>query len=196
MSDLDKLPELVQRWNEGEQEVLDDIVELLYDDLRIIARRHLSFERDDHTLTTTALVHEAYVKLSERTGSVWQGRSQFFALVSKVMRHLLIDYARRRHSLRRGGNEIHVPLDEGRAGVDSELVELLSLDQALDRLEERNERMARIVECRFFGGMPHAEIAEAIGVSTRTVERDWMRARAYLYTLLVNDEPPNSTAPA
>jgi len=196
VSDLDKLPELVRRWNEGEQDVLDEIVELLYDDLRIIAHRHLTLERDDHTLSTTALVHEAYVKLSERTGSVWQGRSQFFALVSKVMRHLLIDYARRRHSLRRGGNEIHVPLDEGRAGVDSELVELLSLDQALDRLEERNERMARIVECRFFGGMPHSEIADAIGVSTRTVERDWMRARAYLYTLLAKDEPPNSTPPA
>ena len=196
MPDLDKLPELVRRWNDGEQDVLDDIVDLVYDDLRIIAHKHLKLERDDHTLSTTALVHEAYVKLSERTGSVWQGRAQFFALVSKVMRNLLIDYARRRTASRRGGSKIHVPLDEGRAGVDSELVELLSLDQALDQLEVRNARMARIVECRFFGGMPHAEIAEAIGVSLRTVERDWTRARAYLYTLLSDDEPSNSTAPA
>lgn len=184
MPDLDKLPELVQRWNDGDSEAFDQVVELVYDDLRTIAHHHLSLERNDHTLSTTALVHEAYVKLSNRTGSGWQGRPQFFALVSKVMRHLLIDYARQRKATRRGGNELHIPLDENKAGENAKVVELLSLDQALVRLEERDERMARIVECRFFGGMPHAEIADAIGVSTRTVERDWTRARAYLYTLL------------
>ena len=111
------------------------------------------------------------------------------------MRNLLIDYARRRNALRRGGDMVHVELDERRDGADPEVVELLTLDQALDRLEERNERMARIVECRFFGGMPHAEIAEAVGVSVSTVERDWTRARAYLLAELSKDEPPDRAAP-
>jgi RNA polymerase sigma factor (TIGR02999 family) len=186
---LDELPELVRRWTDGDRSAFDRVVELLYEDLRLIARRHLALERDDHTLTTTALVHEAYVELSRRTGPAWQGRSQFFALVSKVMRHLLIDYARRRGAARRGGGEVHVVLDEARAGADARVVELLSLDQALQKLEARDERMARIVECRFYGGMPHSEIAEAIGVSTRTVERDWRRARVYLLTVLSPDEP-------
>ena len=184
MSDQSQLSTLVQRWTAGDRDAFDRVVELLYDDLRTIARRHLALERDDHTLTTTALVHEAYVELSERTGPDWQGRSQFFALVSKVMRHLLIDYARRKGAARRGGGEIHVQLDEARAGKEVRTVELLTLDQALDQLEARDERMARIVECRFYGGMPYAEIADAFGVSTRTVERDWRRARAYLLTVL------------
>lgn len=184
MAEQNELSELVHRWTAGDRDAFDRVVELLYDDLRTIARRHLALERDDHTLTTTALVHEAYVELSQRTGPQWQGRSQFFALVSKVMRHLLIDYARRKGAARRGGGEIHVQLDEARAGSDAIVIELLNLDQALDKLEERDERMARIVECRFYGGMPHSEIAEALGVSTRTVERDWRRARAYLLTVL------------
>jgi RNA polymerase sigma factor (TIGR02999 family) len=191
----DKLMELVQRWNEGDREALDQIVELLYDELRAIARRHLTRERDNHTLTTTALVHEAYVKLSERTGSGWQGRPQFLALASKVMRHLLIDHARRRNASRRGGKEIHVPLDEGLTGVDAKEFELLSLDQALERLEARDERMARIVECRFFGGMRHNEIADALGVSVSTVERDWTRARAYLLAELSRGEAADRAEP-
>ena len=154
MHTQDDLPGLVQRWTAGDRDAFDRVVELLYDDLRTIARHHLSFERNDHTLSTTALVHEAYVELSRRTGPAWQGRPQFFALVSKVMRHLLIDYARRRSADRRGGGEIHVLLDENKAGADAKVVELLSLDQALDKLEDRDERMARIVECRFYGGMP------------------------------------------
>lgn len=195
MPNGDKLVALVQRWNEGDREALDEVVELLYDELRAIAHRHLSRERHDHTLSTTALVHEAYVKLSERTGSGWKGRPQFLALASKVMRHLLIDYARRRNAARRGGHEIHVPLDEDLDGSDPRVVELLTLDDALNRLEGRNERMAKIVECRFFGGMPTPEIAQAIGVSVRTVERDWIRARAYLLSELGANELPDGAVP-
>ena len=190
VSEQDVLPSLVRRWTEGDRDAFDQVVELIYDDLRAIAHRHLSLERDDHTLSTTALVHEAYVELSKRTGPDWRGRPQFFALVSRVMRHLLIDYARRRRATKRGADDIKVPLDENRAGVSSEIVELLSLNQAIDQLEARDERLAKIVECRFFGGMQYAEIAEVVGVSTRTVERDWMRARAYLYTLLSADTSP------
>ena len=195
LSDRDQLTALVERWNDGDRAALDEVVELLYDDLRTLAHRNLYSERDDHTLTTTALVNEAYLKLSKLTGSGFKGRPQFLGLASKVMRHLLIDYARRRNAARRGGNEIHVPLDENRGGSDPEVVELLTLDRALDRLERRDERMARIVECRFFGGMPQAEIADAIGVSVRTVERDWIRARAYLLAELSKDEPPDLAAP-
>lgn len=183
----DELPQLVQCWTDGDRSALDRIVELLYDDLRAIAHRHLESERPDHTLSTTALVHEAYVQLSGRTGPAWRGRPQFFALLSKVMRHVLIDYARRRKAAKRGGGDIKVPLDEERTGVDSEVFELLALNQALEQLEARDEQLARVVECRFFGGMPEADIAEALGVSTRTIERAWVRARAYLFASLSTD---------
>jgi len=195
LSDRDQLTALVERWNDGDREALDEVVDLLYDDLRNLAHRNLYSERDDHTLTTTALVNEAYLKLSKLTGSGFKGRPQFLALASKVMRHLLIDYARRRNAARRGGKEIHVQLDENRDSSDPEVVELLTLDQALNRLEKRDERMARIVECRFFGGMPQDEIADAFGVSVRTVERDWIRARAYLLAELSQNEPPDRAAP-
>ena len=190
----DDLPSLVRRWTAGDRDAFDRVVDLLYDDLRAIAHRHLRSERPDHTLTTTALVHEAYVELSARTGPVWQGRPQFFALLSRVMRHVLIDYARRRNADKRGGGELCVPLDANTSGAATELVELLALDAALEQLEVRDERLARIVECRFFGGMPEAEVAEALGVSTRTVERDWQRARAYLYTML-SPGPPTEPDP-
>lgn len=184
MRDIDQLAALVQRWTDGDREAFDRLVDLLYDELRAMARRHLRRERADHTLTTTALVHEAYVELSGRTAPTWQGRAQFFALLSSVMRHVLVDYARRRRAAKRGGQHLHVPLDDGMARADVEVVDLLTLDQALDRLAQRDRRLAHIVECRFFGGMPESEIAEALGLSTRTVERDWRRARAYLFQSL------------
>lgn len=184
MPGIDELPALVQRWTEGDREAFDRLVDLLYDELRAMARRHLQHERPDHTLTTTALVHEAYVELSGRTGPAWQGRAQFFALLSSVMRHVLVDHARRRRATKRGGRHLHVPLDDAMAGADAEVVELLTLDQAIERLARHDERLARIVECRFFGGMPESEIAEVLGLSTRTVERDWRRARAYLFQSL------------
>lgn len=184
MPGTDELPALVQRWTEGDREAFDRLVDLLYDELRAMARRHLQHERPDHTLTTTALVHEAYVELSGRTGPAWQGRAQFFALLSSVMRHVLVDHARRRRATKRGGRHVHVPLDDAMTGADAEVVELLTLDQAIERLARHDARLARIVECRFFGGMPESEIAEALGLSTRTVERDWRRARAYLFQSL------------
>jgi RNA polymerase sigma factor (TIGR02999 family) len=187
----DELPQLVRRWSGGEAGALDELVALLYEELRQIAHSHLARERDGHTLSTTALVHEAYVQLADRTGPEWQGRAPFFALVSRVMRHVLVDYARRRNAVKRGGGELHVALDEhDLAGKDDELVELLAVNEALDRLAAHDDRLARLVECRFFGGMKDAEIAEALGVSERTVWRDWQRARAYLFTLLKS--PPAS----
>lgn len=195
VSQQDSLPELVRKWTAGDSQAFDKVVEIVYDDLRAIAHNHLKQERHDHTLDTTALVHEAYLALAKRTGPEWQGPAQFFALVSKVMRHLLIDHARKRQTLKRSTPEIRVPLDEVAMGDAAEMVRLLALDQALDQLEEQDERMARIVECRYFGGMPHSEIAEALGISVRSVERSWSRARTYLLALLAPSDQPPETVP-
>ena len=194
MEGRDPLEHLVQRWTDGDREAFDGIVEVLYDDLRALAHRHLRDERPDHTLTTTALVHEAYVELSRRTGPAWRGRAQFFALLSKVMRHVLVDYARQKKAVKRGGGEVRVDMGDPAAGADG-LVEILSVNRALEQLEARDARLARIVECRFFGGMPESEIAEALGVSTRTIERDWTRARSYLHALF-SASPPEETSGA
>ena len=165
---------------------------ILYDDLRGIAHRHLQSERPNHTLSTTALVNEVYLRLSDKAAPKWRGRPQFYALLSRVMRHVLIDYARGRLTSKRGGKESRVPFEDGevavvgnlRGGGENEEVDILALSEALEKLEEQSAQLARIVECRFFGGMTNAEIATALGISIRTVERGWPRARAYLYTLL------------
>lgn len=179
-----EITRLVEQWSRGDQTAFDQLIELVYDDLRQIAHRHLRLDRPDHTIDTTALVHEAYLKLAQHPDGVWRSRAQFFAFASKAMRHILIDYARRRHAAKRGGTRIKVPLRDNMAAVDAEAAELLALDEALEMLGERHERMARVVECRFFGGLSVAETAEALDSSIRTVERDWTRARAYLYQAL------------
>lgn len=190
----DTLEALVQRWADGDRSAFDEVVALLYDELHAMAHRHLQGERASHTLTTTALVHEAYVELSHRTGPAWRGRAPFFALLSKVMRHVLVDYARRRNAVKRGGGAVHVELDDDAAGAGDGLIEVLAVNRALEHLEARDARLARLVECRFFGGMPEQDIAEAFGVSTRTVERDWIRARAHLHAFLSAATPaPGAT---
>jgi RNA polymerase sigma factor (TIGR02999 family) len=175
-----EITRLVEQWSSGDEEALRRLIDLVYDDLRRIAHRHIRADRSDHTIQTTALVHEAYVKLVEQQDGVWPSRGHFFAFASRAMRHILIDYARRRQALKRGGARIRVPLTEGVDVADAEIAELLTLDAALERLAQHSERMARIVECRFFGGLSVAETAETLGLSIRTVERDWTRARVYL----------------
>lgn len=171
---------LISLWSEGDAEALDRLIELVYDDLRAIAHRHLAGGRQDSVLDTTVLVHEAYLKLSTAAEGEWPGRAHFFAFCSTIMRRLLIDFARKRQSLKRGGTRIQVPLKDDAAIMDSEVLELLAVEEALEELEARSPRMARMVECRFFGGMSVAETAEALGTSVRTVEREWTRARVYL----------------
>jgi RNA polymerase sigma factor (TIGR02999 family) len=183
----DELSSLVQRWNGGDQAALKRLTSLLYEDLRRLAHRHLRHERDGHTLSTTALVHEAYVQLASRTGPEWRGRDRLFALLSSVMRHVLVDYARRRNADKRGGDPLVVELDDIPTAAES--ADLLAVNEALDRLAERDWRMARIVECRFFGGMSEAEIASAFDLTPRTVRRDWQKARAYLFNMLRVADP-------
>jgi RNA polymerase sigma factor (TIGR02999 family) len=179
-----EITQLVERWSSGDETAFDRLIELVYGDLRQIAHRHLRLDRPDHTINTTALVHEAYLRLAQHQEGVWRSRAHFFAFASRAMRHILIDYARHRHAQKRGGRRIQVPLTENVAAIDVEVAELLALEDALERLAQRSPRMAQVVECRFFGGLSVAETAEALDASVRTVERDWTRARAYLQQAL------------
>ena len=179
-----EITELLDACSRGEMEAFDRLMPLVYDDLRAIAHRRLRLERVDHTLNTTAIVHEAYLKLVDQATATWRDRAHFFAVSARVMRHLLIDYARERKAAKRGGDAIHVPLDERLAGESARAVELLALDEALTALGRHDERLERVVEYRFFGGMTMQETAETLDVSLSTAERDWRRARAYLYEAL------------
>jgi RNA polymerase sigma factor (TIGR02999 family) len=179
-----EITRLARLWSEGDEEAFDRLVELVYDDLRRIAHHHLDSGERGGTVDTTALVHEAYLKLARVEGGVWDGRAQFLAFCSKAMRRILIDYARRRSAAKRGGAHIRVPLTDDAAVVEAEVTRMLGIEEALQRLEQHDERMGRVVECRFFGGMSVADTAEALGTSTRTVEREWTRARAYLHEAL------------
>lgn len=174
-----------QPMTEHEALEFDRLFSLFYDELREIARRHLRRERSGHTLQTTALVHEAYVKLGARPEIPWREPARFRAFVSKAMRHVLIDHARSRATDKRGGGALHVTLQPGIGTAQQPSpVHLLDLDRALTQLGAYDARLARVVECRFFGGLTARETAEALDISPSTVERDWTRAKTYLYHLL------------
>jgi RNA polymerase sigma factor (TIGR02999 family) len=159
---------------------LDRAIPLVYRELRAIAHRHLSSRREGETLNSTALVHEAYLKLGGQAGAAWQDRAHFFALASVVMRQILTDRARARLSLKRGGMQRRITLDEQAVASDDQAESLLQLDEALVRLSEVAPRLVRVVECRFFGGMSEDEIGSVLGVTPRTVRRDWDKARLLL----------------
>jgi RNA polymerase sigma factor (TIGR02999 family) len=173
----------------GAPDAADRLMTRVYGELRAMAHRQLGAERPGHTLRTTDLVHEAYFKLVDQARASWTDRAQFFAVAARVMRRILVDYARRHRALRRGGGRERVSLEDigGALTASQPADELLSLDEALDRLEAVDERLSRVVECRFFGGLTEAETAEALGVNARTVTRDWVRARAWLYRELSSD---------
>jgi RNA polymerase sigma factor (TIGR02999 family) len=181
---------LARRWSEGDEGAFDALIELVYEDLRAIARHHVRAAGRPGTIDTTALVHEAYVKLAGVEDAEWSGRARFFAFCSKAMRRILIDYAREQHAAKRGGDRVRVPLTPETAVVEREAMEILALDEALGRLEQRDARLARVAECRFFGGLSVVETAEALGTSARTVEREWAKARGYLYHLLNPESDP------
>jgi RNA polymerase sigma factor (TIGR02999 family) len=162
---------------EGE---LRDLFSAVYEELRRVAHRHLRGEQTGHTLSTTGLVHEAYLELERLEHIRWHGRAYVLAAASQAMRRILIDYAVARRAQKRGGGAVAEPLDDAVAMAILRSDELLALDESLDRLAAMNERSARVVECRFFGGMSVEETAEALGTSPATVKRDWTVARAYL----------------
>lgn len=175
---------LAQQWSAGDEGALEKLIELTYPKLRQIAKRHLAAGGADPTIDTTALVHEAFIRFRGNQDGIWPSRAHFFAFCSKVMRRVLIDYARRRRSEKRGGALVRVPLTDDAAAVDAQVVDMLQVEEALGFLAERSERMARVVECRFFGGMSIDETAEVLDTSPRTVVREWTKARAYLLRAL------------
>lgn len=174
----------LQKWGERQDTEADDtLLELVYTELHRQAHRYLQKERIGHTLQTTALVHEAYLKLVEQKSVAWESRSHFFAIAATLMRRILIDYAKTKHRVRRGGVESDLPLENAltiAVSNDTDF-DLLALDQALDRLAEKEEHLAVIVELRFFSGLDVKETAEVLDVSESTVKRDWQMAKAWLH---------------
>ena len=171
---------------------MDHLMPLVYEQLRLVAHRQLDAEPAGHTLSTTALVHETYLKLADQTRAEWRNRAQFFAVASCAMRRILIDYARRHRALRCGGRldgppAVPISLDDVQISVAERADALLALDEALDRLARLDERLARVVECRFFAGLTEEETATALGVSKRTVAREWAVARGWLCEELRGD---------
>jgi RNA polymerase sigma factor (TIGR02999 family) len=165
----------------GDARALADIVPHIYDELRLLAHRQLQHEPAGQTLSTTALVHEAYIRLIDQTRVQWSGRAHFMAIAATAMRRILIDRARRYASHKRGGGLQRVPLEAVQLAAEDRADVLLALDAALEKLKQLNERQAQVVECRFFGGMTEEETAEALGIAVRTAKRDWAKARSWLY---------------
>jgi RNA polymerase sigma factor (TIGR02999 family) len=180
---------LLRAWGAGDEQARDDLIPLVYAELRRRAAAYLRRERRDHTLQPTALVHEAYVRLVEQHGVSWQGRAHFFGLAARMMRRVLVDHARRRGADRRGGGGVRVTLDGQTPAVEPVDVDLVLLDQALDELATLDRRQERIVELRYFGGLSENEVAELLSISRATVTRDWQTARFWLYRRMTDGAP-------
>lgn len=175
---------LLGAWRRGDRDAFDRLFPLVYDELRRIAHRQLGREHPDHTLGTTALVHEAYLKLVDQTRAQLTDRVHFFAVAARAMRRILVDYARRHRALKRGGAGARVSLSDATVVADQRAEALVTLDEALARLAEADERLSQVVEFRFFGGLTEEETAGALGVTARTVRRDWVKAKGWLYQAL------------
>jgi RNA polymerase sigma factor (TIGR02999 family) len=174
------ITELLHAHGRGEQGAFDRLVPLVYQDLRRLARVQLRRLRVGETLDTTALVHEAYLKLVDHTRASWKDRGHFLAVSALAMRQVLVDYARQRRRAKRGGDFLREPLDEAATSAAADAARILEIDLALQRLAAVDERAARVFECRFFAGLSEQETADALGLSLRTAQRDWLKARAWL----------------
>ena len=175
-----EITRLLVAWNDGDQRALDKLVPLVESELRRLARTYLSRERASHTLQTTALINEAYVRLIDDHDVKWQSRSHFYGIAAHLMRRILVDFARRRHFQKRGGNNFQISFNDALVISASEDPNLLALDEALNELTLIDERKARVVEMRFFGGLTEKETAVALEVSPETARRDWRLAKSWL----------------
>ena len=172
--------QLLAAWSDGDQTALDQLTPLVYDELHRVARRYMRRESPAHTLQTSALVNEAYLRLVDQKNIRWQNRSHFFGIAAKLMRRILVDHARAHARAKRGGEAQKLSLDE-KAGMSKEqVVDLVAIDEALSKLAEFDPHKSRIVEMKFFGGLSTDEIAECLNVSSRTIEREWRKAKAWL----------------
>ncbi|MEO5717451.1 MAG: sigma-70 family RNA polymerase sigma factor [Chthoniobacterales bacterium] len=176
----DQATRLLVDWGRGDPAAAERLMPLVYDELRMLARSYLQRERPDHTLQATGLVHEAYMRMVDQTTATWQNRAHFFWLAAQAMRRILVEHARRHRAEKRGGGLEKVELDEELSPAAGRSVDLLALDEALNKLAQLRPQQSQIVELRFFGGMTIEEVAEVLAVSSRTVKREWRMARAWL----------------
>ena len=181
--------ELLHAWSDGDKTALDQLVPVVYDELRRQASRYLRREAGGHTLQTTALVNEAYLRLVDQKNIRWQNRAQFFGIAAQLMRRILVDHARAKHRAKRGGRDVRVTLDDALAIAANQEIDLIALDAALDRLAQIDEQQSKVVEMRFFSGLNVEETAEALSVSPATVKRDWNVAKAWLYREMTGERP-------
>ncbi|HEX8735465.1 MAG TPA: sigma-70 family RNA polymerase sigma factor [Pyrinomonadaceae bacterium] len=176
-----EITQLLLAWGSGDKAALDALMPMVYDELRRLARCYMRRQNAGHTLQTTALVNEAYLRLIDSSRVRWQDRTHFFAISAQLMRRVLVDFARARNSRKRGGEQIQITLDEQIEAPFEKETNLVALDEALQNLAKLSQRQSQIVELRYFGGLSEEEIAETLAISTRTVRRDWSLARAWLY---------------
>ena len=179
-----RVTELLVQWSERDNAALAELTPLVYDELRRVAHHYLSGQRRDHTLQTTALVNEAYLRLADQTNPRWQNRAHFFAVAARAMRQILVSYARTQHAQKRGGGAFKVDLDEVALVSPEESQQIVDLHEALEQLAILDSRKAQVVELKYFGGLNYDEIAEVLKISRMTVRRDWEFAKVWLYTEL------------
>jgi RNA polymerase sigma factor (TIGR02999 family) len=179
-----RVTDLLTRWSHGDDAALAELTPLVYDELRRIAHHHMGGQRPDHTLQTTALVNEAYLRLADQSNPRWQNRAHFFAVAARAMRQIVVDYARSQQSQKRGGGALKVELDEAALVSPEQSKEIVDLNEALERLATLDSRKAQVVELKYFGGLNYDEMAEVLKISRVTVRRDWEFAKVWLYTEL------------
>src|SRR5436305_14549029 len=183
-----RVTELLTRWSHGDDAALSELTPLVYEELRRLAHHYMGGQRPDHTLQTTTLVNEAYLRLADQTNPNWQSRAHFFAVAARAMRQILVSYARSNRAQKRGGGGARIELDESAILSPEQSKEIVDLHEALERLGTLDSRKAQVVELKFFGGLNYDEIAEVLKISPVTVRRDWEFAKLWLYTELHN--PP------
>lgn len=182
-----RVTELLGRWSQGDDAALGELTPLVYEELRRLAHHHMGGQRHDHTLQTTALVNEVYLRLADQTSPRWQNRAHFFAVAARAMRQILVSYARSQQSQKRGGGGFKVDLDDAALVTPEESKQIVDLHEALERLSALDSRKAQVVELKYFGGLNYEEIAEVLKISRITARRDWEFAKVWLYTELHSD---------
>ena len=180
--------DLLARWRNGDREALDALMPQVYEELRRLARHYLRQERSDHTLQSTALVHEAYVRLLGQNPPEWKNRAHFFGIAARLMRQILVDHARSHHAAKRGGAALKITLSDAIAGTKAKNLDVVALDRALNNLAQLSQQQSQIVELRFFSGLTIEDTSEALGISPATVKRSWTAARAWLFREMSRSE--------
>ncbi len=187
LKEPENITDLLVSYGRGDKESLDKLMPVVYDELRRQAARYLRREQAGHTLQTTALIHEAYVRLVDQRNVQWQNRAHFFGIAAQMMRRILVDHARTKKRAKRGGSDIKVSLDDAAVAVKGQDLDVVAVDEALSRLAKIDEQQSRVVELRFFSGLTVEETAEVMGISPATVKRDWSMAKAWLHRELSGD---------